>query len=95
MWQKRAAHHWGLTKSIIGSKYRQLGGWAKEMDQVAGVGRRMFSLAAPFLQDLGHGDLVDQGMQYVQNYDNIRHQAMNIHDNVTGHARRINDAEIF
>jgi hypothetical protein len=94
MWNK-AAHRWGYAKSIIGNKYRQLGGFAKEMDNVAGIGRRMYSLAAPILHDLGHGEIVDQGMQYIQGYDNLRHNVMNLHENISGHARRINDAKIF
>jgi hypothetical protein len=95
MWQKHAARHWAQTKAFLGDKYHRLGKWAGEMDRVAGVGRRVFSLAAPLLDDLGHGNVVREGMKVVQGYDQFRTAAMGVDAGIRGHGSRIAAADIF
>ena len=95
MWQKQLARHWNKTKAFLGDKYRHLGKWAGELDKVAGIGRRVFALAAPILDDLGQSDIVKQGMQAVQGYDQMRDNVMSADTNIRGHAKRIASADIF
>ena len=72
-----------------------MGKWAGQLDQAAGIGRRIFAAAAPLLDDLGQGEAVRQGMDVVRNYDRFRGAAMEIDSNVRGHASRIGSADIF
>ncbi len=65
------------------------------MDRMAGVGRRIFALAAPILDDLGQSDAVRQGMQAVQGYDQLRKGVMDADHYVKGHAERIAAADTF
>ena len=95
MWQKRLARNWNKTKAFLGDKYQTMGKWAGQLDQAAGIGRRIFAAAAPLLDDLGQGAAVRQGMDVVRNYDRLRGAAMEIDSNVRGHASRIGSADIF
>ena len=65
------------------------------MDRVAGIGRRMFALAAPILDDFGQSEAVGKGMQAIQGYDNMRKQVMDADGYVKGHANRIASADLF
>ncbi len=95
MWHKALQQHWNKTKSFLGENYRRLGGWAKEMDRAAGIGRRIFSLAAPVLQDFGADEAIQHGMKAIQSYDTLRKSAMDADAYTRGHASRIASADIF
>ena len=95
MWAKAFQQHWNSTKSFIHQGYRRLGKWAGQLDQVAGIGRRAFALAAPILDDFGQSEVVGKGMQAIQGYDNIRKQVMDADGYVKGHARRIASADLI
>jgi hypothetical protein len=95
MWRKNAARNWAQTKAFLGDKYHRLGKWAGEMDRVAGVGRRIFALAAPILDDLGHNDMVTEGMKVVSGYDQFRTAAMGVDEGIRSHGSRIAAADIF
>ncbi len=95
MWHKALQQHWNRTKSFLGENYRRLGGWAKEMDRAAGIGRRIFSLAAPVLQDFGADEAIQHGMKAIQGYDALRKSAMDADAYTRGHASRIASADIF
>ncbi len=71
------------------------GRWGGELVGGAGVGRRVFALAAPILDDLGHGNAVTEGMKVVQGYDQVRTAAMGIDASIRGHASRIAAADMF
>ena len=95
MWHKQLARHWNKTKAFLGDKYRHLGKWAGELDRAAGIGRRVFQLAAPILDEFGQNDLVEQGMKVIHGYDQVRSNVMDVDANVRGHASRIASADIF
>ena len=88
-------HHWKRAKSFVEHGYRQLGGWAKQMDSLAGVGRKALALAAPILEDFGQGEFVRQGVQALHGYDTIKKGVVEADDYARGHARRIADADLF
>ena len=95
MLYKQLAHHWKKTKAWMGDKYHQAKGWAKSMDEMAGLGRRAFALAAPVLDDLGQSGLVTQGARAIQGYDQVRDGVMQADSRVQSHARRIASADLF
>ena len=72
-----------------------MGGWAKEMDRAAGIGRRVFSLAAPILSDLGAHETIEHGVKAFQGYDSLRNSVMDADAYTRGHASRIASADIF
>ena len=79
----------------MGEGYRRLGGWAKEMDRAAGIGRRVFSLAAPILSDLGAHETIEHGVNAFHGYDSLRNSVMDADAYTRGHASRIASADIF
>ena len=95
MWHKALQQHWNRTKSFLGESYRRLGGWAKEMDRAAGIGRRVFSLAAPIMSDMGADEAIQQGVKAFQGYDSLRNSVMDADAYTRGHASRIASADIF
>ena len=95
MLYKRLAHHWNKTKAWLGDRYNEGKKFAGQMDKMAGLGRRAFALAAPILDDLGQGGVVQAGMKAVQGYDEVRDGVMQADSRVRSHARRIASAELF
>ena len=95
MLYKRLAQHWNKTKAWLGDRYNEGRKLAGQMDRMAGLGRRAFALAAPILDDLGQGGVVQAGMKAVQGYDEVRDGVMQADSRVRGHARRIASAELF
>ncbi len=95
MWHRALQQHWNKTKSFLGESYRRLGKWAGEVDRAAGIGRRMFSLAAPILSDMGADDAIQHGMKAIQGYDSLRQGVMDADQYTRGHASRIAAADIF
>jgi hypothetical protein len=92
---KHLDHHWNKVKSFVGHAHHHISKWAGEMDAVARVGRKAFSLAAPMLEDAGQRDFVRQGVQALGHYDNARKAVVDADGYARGHARRINDADLF
>ena len=88
-------HRWKRAKSFVAHGYRQLGGWAKQMDSLAGVGRKALALAAPILDDFGQGEFVKQGVQVLGGYDAIKQGLVEADQYARGHGRRIADADLF
>ena len=95
MLYKRLAQHWNKTKAWLGDRYNEGKKFAGQLDKMAGLGRRAFALAAPILDDLGQGGVVQAGMKAVQGYDEARDGIMQADSRVRGHARRIASAELF
>jgi len=79
----------------MGDRYNEGKKFAGQMDKLAGLGRRAFALAAPILDDLGQGGVVQAGMKAVQGYDEVRDGVMQADSRVRSHARRIASAELF
>ena len=65
------------------------------MDRAAGIGKRLFSLAMPALQDLGQDELVQGGIQAISRYNDIRSQARGIDRNLSAYGQSIDAADIF
>ncbi len=95
MWYKHLDRHWNRTKSFIHQGYRQLHGWAGEVERAAGIGKRIFSTIAPILQDLGAGQALQGGMKAIQGYDDLRGRVMDVDENVRRHASRVGSADLF
>ena len=56
------------------------------------VARRGLSAAAPMLQDLGAGEVLDSGVKALQSYDTVRKQVMDVDDKGRSHYDRIAQA---
>ncbi len=95
MWHKALKQHWNRTKSFLGENYRRLGKWAGEFDRAANIGKRLFSLAAPIMSDMGADDAIQHGMRAFEGYDQLRKGVMDADTYTRGHATRIADAHIF
>ena len=65
------------------------------MDRAAGIGRRIFSLAAPIMSDMGADEAIQHGMKAIQGYDTLRKGVMDADSFTRGHASRIASADIF
>ena len=95
MWYKRLGHQWNRTKSFIHGGYRQLHGWAGEVERAAGIGKRIFSTIAPILDDLGAGQALQGGMKAIQGYDDLRQGVVDADATVRRHASRVGGADLF
>ena len=95
MWYKHLNRHWNRTKSFIHQGYKQLHGWAGEVERAAGIGKRIFSTIAPILEDLGQRQAVEGGMKAIQGYDSLRQNVQDIDANVRRHASRVGNADLF
>ena len=95
LWHKRLREGWNKTKSFLGSSYQTVGKWAGEMDRAAGIGRKLFSLAVPILDELGAGAAVQGGLKAIKDYDAVRGQVLEADDRIRGHAKRFAQADLF
>ena len=95
MWKHQARQAWNSAKSFIHQGYSHLGKFAKDFNQIAGIGRRIFSLSVPMLEDLGQGRLIEKGERAFKEYDSVRNQVSNVDSKLRGHASRFDDANLF
>ena len=95
MWHKHLDKHWRKTKSFIHQGYTRLHGWAGEVERAAGIGKRIFALAAPILEEFGGGQAVSQGMRAIEGYDRLRQGMMDADAVARRVARPIAEADIF
>ena len=95
MWHRRLEHHWNRTKSFIHQGYQTLGKWAGHIDRASNIGKRLFSLALPALQDLGQDDLIQGGIQAIDRYNDIRPHARVLDRNLTAYGQAADAADIF
>ncbi len=95
MWNKQLKQHWNRAKSFIHQGYSHLGGWAKEFNKAAGIGKRIFSLATPMLEDIGQGNVVRHGAEVIGQYENLKSRAQEVDTRIRGHASRFDNANIF
>ena len=72
-----------------------MGKWAGHMDRAANIGKRLFSLALPALQDLGQDDLIQGGIQAIGRYNDVRGKAVDLHKNMSAYGQAIDAADIF
>ena len=95
MWHRHLEHHWNRAKSFIHKGYQNLGIFAGHMDRAANIGKRLFSLAMPALQDLGQEDLIQGGIQAISRYNDVRGKAVDLHRNMSAYGQAIDAADIF
>ena len=95
MWQRQLAQQWNRAKSFIHQGHQTLGKWAGHMDRAANIGKRLFSLAMPALQDLGQDDLIQGGIRAIGNYNDTRAQATRFNRNISAYGQAIDAADIF
>ena len=95
MWYKNLNRHWNKAKSFIKQGYNTIGKWAGEADRAAGIGKRIFSLATPILNDIGGGDIIKSGVNAIGEYDKFRSQVSNVNQKALGYGRDIDQANIF
>lgn len=95
MWYKHLDRHWKHTKSFIHQGYQRLHGWAGELERAAGVGKRLFALAAPILDEFGQGEAISQGMKAIEGYDRLRQGVMDADTTARRLARGVDQADIF
>ena len=72
-----------------------MGKWAGHMDRAATIGKRLFSLALPALQDLGQDDLIQGGIQAIGRYNDVRGKAVDLHKNMSAYGQAIDATDIF
>ena len=65
------------------------------MDRAANIGKRLFSLAMPALQDLGQDELIQGGVQAIGRYNDLRSQAKVIDRNLSAYGQAADSADIF
>ena len=65
------------------------------MDRAANIGKRLFSLALPALQDMGQDELIQGGIQAIGRYNDIRSQAKVLDRNLTAYGQAADAADIF
>lgn len=88
--------HYNRTKSFINQGYRHAVKFAGDLDRVAGIGKKLFALATPALQDLGVDDrMIRSGVKAIGGYENLRNQVQDVDEVVRGHVKRFADADIF
>ena len=95
MWHRQLEQHWNKAKSFIHQGYQRLGKFAGHMDRAATIGKRLFSLAMPALQDLGQDDLIQGGIQAIGRYNDLRSQASNLNRNLSAYGQAADAADIF
>ena len=95
MWHKRLAQHWNRTKSFIHQGYHQLGKWAGDVNRAAGIGKKLFALATPMLEDIGQGDIIKKGVDVIGKYDRFKSHVSDIDQRARGYASNIDQANIF
>ena len=65
------------------------------MDRAANIGKRLFSLALPALQDMGQDDLIQGGISAIGRYNDVRSQARGIDRNLSAYGQAADAADIF
>ena len=65
------------------------------MDRAANIGKRLFSLAIPALQDMGQGDLIQGGISAIGKYNDIRSQTKRFDRNISAYGQAADAADIF
>ena len=95
MWHRHLEHHWNRAKSFIHQGYQNLGKFAGHMDRAANIGKRLFSLAMPALQDLGQDDLIQGGIQAIGRYNDLHGKTVDLHRNMSAYGQAIDAADIF
>ena len=65
------------------------------MDRAANIGKRLFSLALPALQDLGQDEIIQGGIQAIGRYNDVRSQTQNLNRNLSAYGQAIDAADIF
>ena len=95
MWHRQLEQHWNKTKSFLHQGYHNLGKWAGHMDRAANIGKRLFSLALPALQDMGQDDLIQGGISAIGKYNDIRSQTKRFDRNISAYGQAADAADIF
>ena len=72
-----------------------MGKWAGHMDRAANIGKRVFSLALPMLQDLGQDELIQGGVAAIGRYNDIRSQARMLDRNMSAYGQAVDGTDIF
>ena len=65
------------------------------MDRAANIGKRLFSLAVPALQNLGQDDLIQGGISAIGKYNDIRSQTKRFDRNISAYGQAADAADIF
>ena len=65
------------------------------MDRAANIGKRLFSLALPALQDLGQDEVIQGGIQAIGRYNDMRSQARVLDRNLSAYGQAADSADIF
>ena len=95
MWQRKLQHHWNKTKSFVHQGYHTLGGWARNFDRAATIGKRLFSLAVPALQDIGGEEYIGKGAQMIGKYNQFRNEVGRADRHLTAYGQAVDSADIF
>ena len=95
MWQRKLQHRWNQTKSFVHQGYHTLSGWARNFDRAATIGKRLFSLAVPALQDIGGEEVVSRGAAMIGKYNQFRNEVGRVDRNLTAYGQAVDSADIF
>ena len=93
LFSARQAHQtWGHVKSFMGKAYAEGRKWAGTIDGYANLARRVLGAAAPMLNEMGAGKAIADGVRGLSQYDQVRHQVMDVDERARGHLSRIGKA---
>ena len=95
MWHRHLEHHRNRAKSYIHQGYQTLGKFAGHMDRAANIGKRLFSLAMPALQDLGQDHVVQGGIEAISRYNDVRSKTQQLNRNMSAYGQAVDAADIF
>ena len=95
MWQRKLQHHWNKTKSFVNQGYHTLGGWARNFDRAATIGKRLFSLAVPALQDIGAEEYIGKGANIIGKYNQFRNEVGRADRHMSAYGQAVDSADIF
>ena len=72
-------HH---GKKTIGNMWNHATKFAGQIDHAMGIGKRIFSVLQPAIQDMGGGNFNQSVMRGIQGYEHGREQVMGHHNKV-------------
>ena len=92
MWQRNLHDAWHHGKRAIGNAFSHAVNWARQIDHVVGLGKRIFGALHPAIEDMGGSSFNMPVMQGIRGYEQGRHKIMGHHNQVQAHLSRLRRA---
>ena len=92
MWQKHFQDAWHQGKRTIGHMWKHAVKFAGDLDYTMNVGKRLFGVLHPMIEDMGGSGLNRAIMGGIGRYEQGRDQVMGQHNNVQAQLSRFRKA---